>query len=276
MTTLTLRPSSARGHAQHGWLNSYHSFSFGEYWDDKFGGFGPLRVINEDRVDPKTGFPNHAHREYEIFSYVVTGELSHTDSVKGSHVEVLKRGDIQMTSTGTGIQHSETNRDSSKPVHFIQIWAKPHTSRLPPKYYVRHFPDESKRDVFVRVVAPVEEEGVVDLRGGEPGTEESGPAPIHSQLILSSIILSPGSTVIHTFKSPASFHIKKGYLHFIMTSDLEDGSPKAKMSIKKGEKELEMVEGDGMFIDQVEEGENVTFHNQGIKDAEVLFFELGP
>jgi len=115
-----VRKSTDRGKADHGWLKSFHTFSFADYYHPKFQEFGPLRVINEDRVAPGTGFPTHRHREFEIFSYILNGELSHKDSM--NNVETLVRGDVQYTTGGTGISHSEYNNHNEKEVHFLQIW----------------------------------------------------------------------------------------------------------------------------------------------------------
>ncbi|KAL0488803.1 quercetin dioxygenase [Acrasis kona] len=147
--------SKERGHAYHGWLDSYHTFSFANYHNPQMMGFGSLRVINEDRVTPKEGFGTHPHQEYEIYSYIVSGELEHRDSM--NNVETLKRGDIQFTSAGTGISHSEYNRHSSKTVHFLQIWVKPSVSRLKPSYSTKHFSDEMKLNQLRPLVSPLGE-----------------------------------------------------------------------------------------------------------------------
>ncbi|RUO96968.1 RmlC-like cupin domain-containing protein, partial [Jimgerdemannia flammicorona] len=122
MPTIVARRSKDRGHANHGWLDSYHTFNFADYYDPKFHGFGSLRVINEDIVKPGFGFGKHPHKVFEIFSYLLSGELEHKDSM--GHTEVLKRGDVQFTSAGTGIFHSEHNasksRDNGVPVNFLQ------------------------------------------------------------------------------------------------------------------------------------------------------------
>jgi len=126
---ITPRRSNERGYADHGWLKTYHTWSFGSYNDPRFdNGFGCLRVLNEDRVQPTKGFGTHSHREAEIFSYIVNGELEHKDSM--GNTEIIHRGEIQFTSAGTGLQHSEFNVNQSLWVHFIQIWVKPNQHHI--------------------------------------------------------------------------------------------------------------------------------------------------
>ena len=138
-----VRRSADRGHADHGWLKSHHSFSFAEYFDEDHVEFGPLRVLNEDRVIAGQGFGTHAHKNMEIISYVLEGELSHQDSI--GNRSTIRPGDVQRMSAGTGVRHSEFNGSQTNKVHFLQIWIQPNVGEIPPSYEEKRFEDADKR-----------------------------------------------------------------------------------------------------------------------------------
>jgi redox-sensitive bicupin YhaK (pirin superfamily) len=158
---ITLRPSSERGHANHGWLDSRHSFSFADYRDEAHMGFGPLRVINEDRVQPGMGFGTHAHRDMEIISYVLDGELSHRDDIGNG--SVIVPGDVQRMSAGRGVRHSEFNPSRERPVHFLQIWIIPAQQGIPASYEQSHLREEQRRGKLALLAAPPGEGGAVAI-----------------------------------------------------------------------------------------------------------------
>src|SRR5688572_20583573 len=155
------RPSEARGREQLGWLDSRHSFSFGHYHDPKHMGFRSLRVINDDTVAPGGGFPTHGHRDMEIISYVVQGGLAHRDSTGGEGV--IKRGEVQAMSAGTGVRHSEFNASTEKPVRFLQIWIIPERQGLPAAYRQTHVSDDEKRNRLRLIVAPDSTDGALAI-----------------------------------------------------------------------------------------------------------------
>ena len=159
---LQVRKSQERGRAEHGWLSSRHTFSFAEYYDPKQMGFGDLRVINEDRVQPGAGFPTHPHRDMEILSYVVSGALEHKDSMgTGS---VIRPGEIQYMSAGSGVLHSEYNASQTEPVHFLQIWIKPNTTGKPAAYRQNQFAESDRQGRWHVLVDPAGRDGAIAIK----------------------------------------------------------------------------------------------------------------
>lgn len=158
---ITLRKSSDRGHADHGWLQSDHTFSFADYYDPQEMGWGPLRVINEDRVQPGKGFGTHSHRDMEIISYVLSGQLQHKDSMGNG--TVIRPGDVQRMSAGKGVQHSEFNPSPTATVHFLQIWIEPETLGIAPGYEEKHFAPEDKHGRLRLVASRDGREGSVTI-----------------------------------------------------------------------------------------------------------------
>ena len=160
---ITLRKANQRGHFDHGWLDTYHTFSFGAYRDPKHMGFRTLRVINDDRVDPGMGFGMHPHRDMEIVTYVLSGALRHKDSMGNG--DVLRRGDVQRMSAGSGILHSEFNASDAEPVHLLQIWILPASEGDAPSYEQRHYTDAEKQGKLVKIAAGPDGDGADAGRG---------------------------------------------------------------------------------------------------------------
>jgi redox-sensitive bicupin YhaK (pirin superfamily) len=156
-----LRPATERGHANLGWLDSYHSFSFADYYDPRHMGYSVLRVINEDRVQPGAGFGTHGHRDMEILSYVLEGSLGHEDSMGNG--STIAPGDVQRMSAGRGVRHSEFNNEKSGATHFLQIWIEPRVAGIEPSYEQKHFGPQEKRGRLRLIASPDGAEGSVTI-----------------------------------------------------------------------------------------------------------------
>jgi redox-sensitive bicupin YhaK (pirin superfamily) len=233
---ITLRRSAERGHANHGWLDSFHSFSFADYHDPEHMGFGPLRVINEDRVSPGMGFGTHGHRDMEIVSYVLDGALAHKDSLgTGS---TIRPGDVQRMSAGHGVRHSEFNPSPTDPVHFLQIWIEPATRGLEPSYEQANVPEEAKRGRLALIAGPGNSGAAVE---------------IHQDARLYATIVADGERIEHTL-APG----RRAYVHVIRGSSLVNGAPLGSGDAAKLEHETRVA------IEHARDGAS----------AEVLLFDL--
>jgi quercetin 2,3-dioxygenase len=196
-TMFTLRKSQDRGRADFGWLDSRHSFSFGQYHDPDHMGFGALRVINDDRVAPGGGFDTHGHKDMEIFSYVLEGALAHRDSLGSG--SVIRPGDVQLMSAGTGILHSEFNASDRYPVHFLQVWIVPQMQGMAPSYAEKHFPEDERRNRLKVIVS-------TDGRDGS--------LKIHQDAAIHAGTLDEDARLTQTLKSDRRYwlHVAKGTL----------------------------------------------------------------
>jgi quercetin 2,3-dioxygenase len=275
------RRSAERGDANHGWLLSKHSFSFASYYDPRFESFGSIRVLNEDRVAPGSGFPTHPHRDAEIFSYIISGELTHRDSMVRKGVESankdqfyrMKRGDVQFTTGGTGIAHSEQNEHPSDWVHFLQIWATPWKRGLRPIYHTSTFSEEDKRKGFVNIITP--------LKAGPKATLEEekaavpvleGTIPVHADLIFSAGIIPQGETFKYTIGGDNVVTSKKDrkiYVHLPMT---KGGKSKIRLAGRTDSSAI-LEEGDAAFVSNVNAGDVLTVESLGEAEAEVIVLD---
>ena len=231
---LAIRPADDRGLANLGWLNSRHTFSFGHYYDPQFMGFGPLRVINEDRVKPSQGFGTHGHSDMEIISYVLDGALEHKDSLgTGS---IIRPGDVQRMTAGTGVRHSEYNASSTDPVHFLQIWIIPEKNGLEPSYEQKAFSDDEKRSQL----------RLVGSRDGRDGS-----VTIHQDVDLYASLLRANDSVSYELGED-----RNGWVQV------------ARGSVRLDDNELSA--GDGVAL---KGARTLTF--EGVDDAEILLFDMG-
>jgi redox-sensitive bicupin YhaK (pirin superfamily) len=231
---ILLRRAGERGHANHGWLDSHHTFSFADYHDPQWMGYGPLRVVNEDRVAAGGGFAPHRHANMEIISYVIEGALQHRDSIGNG--SVMRPGDVQCMSAGSGIEHSEFNASQDAPVHFLQVWIQPNRINAKPGYAQQHFPIASRRGVLRLVASPDGADGSLAI--------------LQDARVYASV-LAPGETVAHELGvgRRAWVQVVRGALR------LDD--------------ETVLVAGDAAGID----ARNV-LHLRAESDSEMLLFDL--
>ncbi|KAI8804969.1 RmlC-like cupin domain-containing protein [Cladochytrium replicatum] len=263
----TVRSSSARGGANHGWLHTFHTFSFADYYDAKFSGFGPLRVLNEDFVKPGKGFGTHPHKHYEIFSYVVRGALEHKDSM--GNVENVARSWVQHTTAGTGITHSEMNASKSKKVHFLQLWAQPWESGLSPSFALKSFPDESKVGHLRPVLAPaltgkVKLNSLAELLGDDV-------IRINQDLYMFATIFEANGagtrSVTHTPLGAEPSSKRKIYIHVVMDETSDGVVVNGKQTLKPG---------DGLFVEGVTSWETIEISAAGHQRAEFVLLDMTP
>lgn len=235
---LEVRRSADRGHAEHGWLKSFHSFSFADYNDPMHMHFGPLRVINEDFIAPSSGFGTHGHRDMEIITYVLQGALTHKDSMSsgGDEGAVIRPGDVQRMSAGTGVLHSEFNRSSDTPVHLLQIWIMPNVRGIAPSYEEKRFADDQKR-------------GRLRLVASNDGRD--GSVTIHADAALYVGRFDGAETTTHRVA-----HDRKAYVHVARGAAVVAGTA--------------LTAGDALKVDAA--GDVVI---EAGDDAEILLFDLG-
>ena len=237
---MTLRPSRERGYADHGWLKSFHSFSFADYYDPAHMGFGNLRVINEDRVAPGSGFGTHGHRDMEIVSYVLDGALAHQDSMGNGRSRdkpsgVIRPGDVQRMSAGRGVMHSEFNHAQDAATHFLQIWIEPRHRGIEPGYEQKHFAAADKRGALRLIASPDGRDGSVT---------------VHADASLYAGLFDGGESATLALDAQ-----RKAYVHVARGRLRVNGA--------------ELAAGDAALLD----GESELRLDQG-QDAEVLVFDL--
>ena len=231
---ICIRKGNERGSANLGWLDSKHSFSFADYNDPDHMGFGNLRVINEDRVQPGQGFPAHGHRDMEIISYIIDGALEHKDSIGNG--SIMRRGDVQRMTAGSGVQHSEFNPSPDATVHFLQIWILPQTLGLTPGYEQKAFMEEEKSNQLHLIVS-------------RDGRDQS--LTIHQDVDLYASLLTADCTLSHSFRKD-----RKGWLQVVLgDADVN---------------EMHLVAGDGLALQDCDQ-----VRASALNDTELLLFDMG-
>jgi quercetin 2,3-dioxygenase len=232
---MTLRPADDRGHVHRNWLDTFHSFSFGDYFDPRHLGISNLRVINDDRIAPGGGFPTHGHQDMEIVTYVLEGALQHRDNLGNG--SVIRPGDVQHMSAGTGVRHSESNPSAAEPVHLLQIWLEPNRLGVVPGYHQQHFPVAARRGRLALLVSPDGRDGSI---------------PAHQDGLLYAALLADGETVIHPLAAG-----RQAYVHLARGRIIVNDQP--------------LAGGDGVHIAAETQ---LRIGGTGADAAEVLVFDL--
>ena len=235
---MQIRPSQERGHANHGWLDSYHSFSFNKYYDANWMGFSVLRVINEDVIAPAQGFGTHSHADMEIITYVLQGNLAHKDSM--GNVETIKQGHVQRMTAGTGVSHSEFNASDSEPVHLLQIWILPNQQGLKPSYEDGFFSDEQKQDKWCLLASE---------------NAENGSLKVHQDMKLYAAKLNERKILEYTLKDGDIKNRRSAYMQVASGNVEIDGK--------------QLNPGDAAMFDSAQTIQVIAIH-----DAEILLFDL--
>ena len=235
---MQIRPSQERGHANHGWLDSYHSFSFNKYYDANWMGFSVLRVINEDVIAPAQGFGTHSHADMEIITYVLQGNLAHKDSM--GNVETIKQGHVQRMTAGTGVSHSEFNASDTEPVHLLQIWILPNQQGLKPSYEDGFFSDEQKQDKWCLLASE---------------NAENGSLKVHQDMKLYAAKLNERKILEYTLKDGDIKNRRSAYMQVASGNVEIDGK--------------QLNPGDAAMFDSAQTIQVIAIH-----DAEILLFDL--
>ena len=235
---MQIRPSQDRGHANHGWLDSYHSFSFNKYYDANWMGFSVLRVINEDVIAPAQGFGTHSHADMEIITYVLQGNLAHKDSM--GNVETIKQGHVQRMTAGTGVSHSEFNASDTEPVHLLQIWILPNQQGLKPSYEDGFFSYEQKQDKWCLLASE---------------NAENGSLKVHQDMKLYAAKLNERKILEYTLKDGDIKNRRSAYMQVASGNVEIDGK--------------QLNSGDAAMFDSAQTIQVIAIH-----DAEILLFDL--
>lgn len=225
---ITIRRSAERGHAQHGWLDSYHTFSFANYYDPAHMNFSSLRVINDDRIAPGAGFSTHSHSDMEIITYMLSGALEHKDSLGNG--STIRRGEVQRMSAGTGVSHSEYNASAQEPAHLLQIWIMPAENGLTPSYEQQHFDEQQLRGKFRLVVSP---DGAADS------------LEIHQDVRLYAGLLDNAEAIKHTLSNNRCAYMQVANGSLELNGTVLNSGDGAEI---ENEKEIQLAKGKGAEV----------------------------